>query len=117
MIVKDVVLRVRLGERYFIGPGKIRLLRLVGEHGSISAAAREMKMSYRRAWLLIDGMNTAFKSPVVQSVVGGKQGGGATLTALGLELIERYARMEALCQAAITPELRALRAKCALRKT
>ncbi|MFO7190473.1 MAG: LysR family transcriptional regulator [Pseudomonadota bacterium] len=112
---KDVVLRVRVGERYYLGPGKIALLRLIGEHGSISAAAREMKMSYRRAWLLVEGMNQSFKAPVVETAAGGRQGGGATLTALGRELVERYTRMEVLCEKALAADLRRLQARSALR--
>jgi len=73
-----------------IGPGKIELLRKIREHKSISAAAREMKMSYRRAWLLVDDLNTAFRQPVVEKWMGGKSRGGATLTPIGEKLVESY---------------------------
>jgi len=73
-----------------IGPGKIELLRKIREHQSISAAAREMKMSYRRAWLLVDELNTVFRQPVVAKWMGGSSRGGATLTPTGEKLVESY---------------------------
>jgi molybdate transport system regulatory protein len=63
-----------------IGPGKVKLLESIRDTGSISAAAREMGMSYKRAWLLLDSMNQAFTEPVVTAAPGGSGGGGATLT-------------------------------------
>jgi molybdate transport system regulatory protein len=73
-----------------IGPGKIELLRKIREPKSISAAAREMKMSYRRAWLLVDDLNAAFREPVVEKWMGGRSRGGATLTPTGEKLVESY---------------------------
>lgn len=73
-----------------IGPGKIELLRKIREHRSISAAAREMNMSYRRAWLLVDDLNTAFRQPVVVKWMGGSSQGGASLTPTGEKLVESY---------------------------
>ena len=73
-----------------IGIGKIRLLKLVGETGSISAAARQMGMNYRRAWFLIDSMQSGFADPILLTERGGKGHGGASLTQLGFELINRY---------------------------
>ena len=73
-----------------IGIGKIRLLQLVGETGSISAAARQMGMNYRRAWFLIDSMQSGFADPILLTERGGKGHGGASLTQLGFELINRY---------------------------
>jgi molybdate transport system regulatory protein len=73
-----------------IGPGKIELLRKIHEHQSISAAAREMKMSYRRAWLLVDDLNTVFRQPVVAKWMGGSSRGGAKLTPTGEKLVESY---------------------------
>ena len=77
-----------------IGPGKVRLLELIEETGSISAAGRAMAMSYRRAWLLVESLNTSFRAPVVDTRAGGRQGGGAELTAFGRELVERYRTVE-----------------------
>src|SRR6202051_4553648 len=75
-----------------IGPGKAKLLESIRDTGSISAAAREMGMSYKRAWLLLDSMNQAFIEPVVKAAPGGA-GGGASLTAFGAEVLERYRRI------------------------
>jgi len=76
-----------------IGPGKAKLLESIRDTGSISAAAREMGMSYKRAWLLLDSMNRAFTELVVAAAPGGAGGGGATLTAFGAEVLERYKRI------------------------
>jgi molybdate transport system regulatory protein len=73
-----------------IGPGKINLLRQIRTQESISGAARAMKMSYRRAWLLVDELNKLFAKPLVATWAGGKSRGGASLTKLGEQLIENY---------------------------
>ncbi len=78
-----------------MGPGKAALLESIAEKGSISAAAKHMTMSYRRAWLLVDTMNRCFSSPLVISAAGGKQGGGAHLSTLGIEVLKDYRAMEA----------------------
>jgi molybdate transport system regulatory protein len=77
-----------------IGPGKAGLLESIRNTGSISAAARDMGMSYKRAWLLLDSMNQAFTEPVVTAAPGGTGGGGATLTPFGAEVLERYRRID-----------------------
>jgi molybdate transport system regulatory protein len=91
-----------------IGPGKIRLLELVGESGSISAAGRGMNMSYRRAWMLIDSVNRSFRSPVVETQLGGTHGGGAVLTEFGHDLIARYRAVERAATKVSAAELAAL---------
>src|SRR3979409_2510386 len=73
-----------------VGPGKAKLLESIRNTGSISAAAREMGMSYKRAWLLLGSMNQACPERVVTAAPGGTGGGGATLTAFGAEVLERY---------------------------
>lgn len=73
-----------------IGPGKIELLRQIGEHQSMAGAARAMQMSYRRAWLLVDELNGLFSQPVVAKWQGGRSKGGASLTKFGETLVERY---------------------------
>ena len=73
-----------------IGLGKINLLALLGEAGSISAAARQMGMSYRRAWFLLDSMQSGFRDPLFVTERGGSSKGGAKLTPLGEDLIRRY---------------------------
>lgn len=73
------------GER--LGPGKRQLLQLIDDLGSISAAGRAMKMSYRRAWLLIEEVNASFRLPLVEKAPGGSGGGGAALTPIGRQVL------------------------------
>lgn len=105
-----LTLRVdRDGERW-LGPGKIRLLELIAEHGSISRAGREMAMSYRRAWRLVEAMNDSLGQPVVAARPGGAGGGGATVTPAGAALIDCYRNAEADAIRAAGPALTALEA-------
>jgi molybdate transport system regulatory protein len=90
-----VSLKLQLSDDRALGPGKVRLLELIGETGSISAAGRAMGMSYRRAWLLVDELNHMFREPVVVSRLGGASGGGATLTEFGADVVRRYRAIEA----------------------
>lgn len=103
-----LTLRVDLGSEGALGPGKVRLLELIEATGSITAAGREMGMSYRRAWLLVDTLNRTFGAPVVATRHGGKAGGGAGLTPLGHEIARRYRAIEAASHAAAAAELGAL---------
>ena len=82
------------------GPGKAELLRHIAATGSIRTAARELRMSYNRAWLLVKAMNSLFREPLVASMRGGKAAGGAVLTPLGEDVLTRYTRMEEACRAA-----------------
>jgi molybdate transport system regulatory protein len=90
-----LTLRVDFGPKQSIGPGKMRLLDAVAETGSISSAGRTLGMSYRRAWMLIDDLNSSFRRKVVTTTLGGKEGGGAKLTPFGQELVKRYRAIEA----------------------
>lgn len=101
----DVGLRVHLGDQIAIGPGKAQLLASIQRTGSISAAGREMGISYKHAWLLVDSMNGCFRSALVEAVKGGKAGGGASLTSLGLEVLECYRHMQEVAAEAIRPEV------------
>jgi molybdate transport system regulatory protein len=96
------------GEEIAIGPGKVDLLQAIDAHGSISAAAREMGMSYRRAWLLVDVMNRCFRSPLVETDRGGSERGGARLTALGRKTLARYRDLQRGLDEAASPHLRAI---------
>lgn len=78
-----------------IGPGKISLLEAIASEGSISAGAKRHKMSYRRAWQLVDEINQALQSPAVLTAVGGRKGGGAVLTPEGQTLVRLYREVEA----------------------
>src|SRR5262245_47352769 len=82
--------RIYLNPDLIVGPGKIELLKAVRDTGSISAAARHMGMSYKRAWYLLDTLNKGFHQPVFEASPGGRGGGGARLTALGETLIASY---------------------------
>lgn len=98
-------IRILVGAVVAIGPGKADLLQAIGRGGSISAAARSMGMSYRRAWLLVEAMNKAFRSPLVQTLTGGDGGGGARLTNLGEEVLRRYRAMEDRAARAVAADL------------
>jgi molybdate transport system regulatory protein len=87
-------LRVVKGRTRAIGPGKIALLEAIRDTGSISAAARRLRMSYRRAWMLVDDLNRRLAKPVVQAAPGGKAGGGATLSPTGHKLVGLYREIE-----------------------
>jgi molybdate transport system regulatory protein len=86
--------RIDFAEHAHIGPGKIALLESIKEHGSVSAAARAMKLSYRRAWLLLESLNHTFSEPVSVNSVGGLGGGGVKVTPFGALVIERYRELE-----------------------
>ena len=101
-------LRIDFEDGRALGPGKVRLLELVGETGSISAAARGMEMSYRRAWMLIDALNQTFRERVVTTRGGGAGGGGASLTPFGRELAASYRDMEREAAEALAQRVSAL---------
>ena len=89
-----------------MGPGKSELIERIAETGSISAAARAMGMSYRRAWQLVEALNTAFRKPVVVTAVGGERGGGARVTPFGRRLVAQFRSMEGKASAAIAADLK-----------
>lgn len=91
----DAALSIRIdlaGGR--LGPGKIALLEAIAREGSISAAARSLGMSYRRAWALVEEVNGIFVRPAVVASTGGRNGGGASLTPFGEELAAAYRAIE-----------------------
>lgn len=101
-------LRVDLAQNSRLGPGKIDLLEAIAATGSISGAGRAMKMSYRRAWLLVDELNRMFRLPLVEASPGGVKGGGAQLTATGREIIGHYRAIESKAREAASLHLQAL---------
>jgi molybdate transport system regulatory protein len=98
-------IRILIGAVVAIGPGKADLLEAIGRTGSISAAGREMGMSYRRAWLLVEAINASFKESLVTTATGGKRGGGAVLTPFGQDVLHRYRAMEIAAGRAVTADL------------
>ena len=101
-------LRVMLGREIALGPGRIELLELIHATGSLQAAARQMKISYMRAWQLVKFTNRCFTKPLVSAVRGGKSGGGAELTQMGRQVVALYRKMEKQSQKAIQPAWKSL---------
>ncbi len=104
-----ISLRVDLAPSRRLGPGKVALLEAVEATGSISGAGRAMKMSYRRAWLLIDDLNRMFRLPVVEASTGGARGGGARLTATGRAVVAHYRAIESKAMGASSLHVEAIR--------
>jgi len=106
----DIHLSIRLhlssGDR--IGPGKVDLLEAIRAQGSISAAARHLGMSYRRAWLLVEQINEALSEPAVATATGGQHGGGSVLTPVGERVIELFRTIEELARKSARQEFRAI---------
>jgi molybdate transport system regulatory protein len=102
----DAALRfkIRIGGGV-IGPGKVRLLEEIAEARSISAAAREMGMNYRRAQYLLKTLKDGLGGDVVKTAVGGSKGGGASLTPLGQAIVDEYAHIGQEIEAAVSPRL------------
>lgn len=107
---RDLKLRIKLCTQAALGPGKVGLLEAVERCGSITAAAKDQGMSYRRAWGLLEELNHALAEPVVIASFGGSRGGGAALTETGRAVIALYRRIETKAQAAIAGELTELAA-------
>jgi molybdate transport system regulatory protein len=108
-----VRLRVVLAPGVALGPGKADLLQGIRESGSIAAAGRRMGMSYKRAWYLVETLNTHFGAPLVEAIKGGRSGGGARLTPLGDEILDAFRDMETHAERAVRPYLTRLRRKIA----
>jgi molybdate transport system regulatory protein len=99
-----ITLRLDFSSGSRLGPGKVALLEAISRTGSISAAGREFGMAYRRAWLLVAELNGMFSGPLVATREGGRNGGGATLTPLGEEVVTLYRSCEAKTARAVGPE-------------
>ncbi len=101
-------LRVVLRGGIAVGPGRAELLEAIRETGSISAAGRAMTMSYKRAWDLVEEMNTSFRMPLVSTSTGGPSGGGSRLTATGEAVLAAFRAIEAITAVAASDKLREL---------
>jgi molybdate transport system regulatory protein len=94
MAAPVVRFRIDFAEHSSLGPGKIRLLETIRASGSLSQAARDLGMSYRRAWLLVESLKQSFREPVTAASTGGKDGGGMLVTEFGDALIASYRELE-----------------------
>lgn len=103
-------IRIVFGEGAMLGPGKAELLERIRDTGSIAAAGRAMSMSYKRAWMLVEEMNRAFRDPLVTSTRGGARGGGARLTATGDAVLAHYRKLEDIMAEAGAARIGLLRA-------
>ncbi|MFO7758638.1 MAG: LysR family transcriptional regulator [Roseovarius sp.] len=108
--VPSLRLRIVFEGGAMIGPGKADLLDGIAETGSIAAAARAMNMSYKRAWMLVETMNAAFREPVVHSSRGGSTGGGAALTGTGAAVLAEYRKLQEITAQAGAGRIAALQA-------
>lgn len=107
--IRAVKLRLQFDHDIVFGPGKAELLDRIQELGSIAKAGRAMGMSYKRAWSLVEELNASFRTPVVQSSRGGKDGGGATVSAEGLAALAAYRRLQVILQETGAQELDTIR--------
>jgi len=105
-------IRLDLGSGARIGPGKVAVLEEIARSGSISAAGRALRMSYRRTWELVEDLNRSLGTPVVETAAGGSGGGGAVLTRAGKTVIERYRAIEIDTALAARKHLLALNRAC-----
>lgn len=104
-------LKVELPDGTRLGYGKVDLLKAIQREASISAAARALGMSYRRAWSLINEMNLHFAEPVVETHMGGAKRGGAEVTAKGQYLIDCYEHIQAQAEQATQESIAQLAAQ------
>jgi molybdate transport system regulatory protein len=94
MAAPVVRFRIDFAEHSSVGPGKICLLEAIRDAGSLSQGARNIGMSYRRAWLLVESLKQSFRDPVTVASTGGKDGGGMLVTEFGEALIKNYRALE-----------------------
>ena len=106
-----LTIRIDFDDGSGLGPGKVQLLELVAQTGSIRKAAAQLGMSYRKAWLLLQALKETFGTPLVETASGGKSGGGTRLTAAGREIVSRYRKLERAAGKAAAADMKALTRK------
>lgn len=104
----EIKVRFLLRDEIALGPGKADLMDAIDRLGSISGAARQLGMSYRRAWLLVDTMNRCFRNPLVMTAAGGRHGGGASLTPQGHKVLRTYRALQTALEKAAASRAREL---------
>ena len=107
--LREIKLRVYAGDVIAMGPGKADLLEAISVTGSISGAGRALGMSYRRSWELVSIMNAQFVEPLVVSMKGGSNGGGAELSAMGIDVLKRYRTMQRRAKKSIASDVARMR--------
>jgi len=117
MAAPVVRFRIDFAEHSSIGPGKIRLLEAIRDFGSLSRGARNIGMSYRRAWLLVENLRQSFREPVTLASTGGRRGGGMLVTEFGDRLIQSYRELERAFETMAGRRLRAITATVNLHPT
>jgi molybdate transport system regulatory protein len=108
LMAAGLSIRVDLASGLRIGPGKIDLLEAIRATGSITAAARSLGMSYRKAWLLVEELNIGLREPVVRAESGGRHGGGAILTPVGIRVVALYREIESRAASSARRQFQAL---------
>jgi molybdate transport system regulatory protein len=116
-VIPTARFRIDFGNRCSVGLGKIELLEGIARTGSLSQAARDMRMSYRRAWLLLEDMNLSFDQSVAKASVGGRGGGGVVVTEFGSKLIAGYRQLESRMQSLATAYARSIAAHVKANRT
>lgn len=101
----SIKIRIYQNDKVALGPGKAELLDSIMQNGSISAAARAMDMSYKRAWDLVNTMNESFAKPIVVTAKGGSHGGGAEVTEFGQQMLKQYYQAQEKAEQAIKDEM------------
>lgn len=96
---------VETNNNVLLGEGRVRLLKAIQETGSLSKAAKDQKMSYKKAWTMVNSVNKSAKHPIIETSIGGKGGGGATLTTYGIKLIAVFEEINKNCWDFLDQEL------------
>lgn len=99
---------IEVGDTMLLGEGRVKLLKAIEVHGSLSKAAKSIGMSYKKAWTLVDAVNKSAKEAVVTKTIGGQQGGGTVITPYGKQLVEAFENINKNCWEFLDLQLKAL---------
>lgn len=98
---------IEVGDNVLVGEGRVKLLKAIEAHGSLSKAAKTIGMSYKKAWTLVDAVNKSAKEAVVTTTVGGQKGGGTVITTYGKRLINAFETINKNCWTFLDQQLKA----------